>query len=110
MALRDPYEKLLLPVSTLIIVSGFMRPEFLVEVEVTAAKPADRQNRSIDVLTFSRDCFRASSVDRFMLYRARKVTGAPILIWARILRLTIFFGGLPSTSSNEMLGSQTWLK
>lgn len=28
-----------LPVSTLVIVSGFTRPEFLVEVEVTAAAP-----------------------------------------------------------------------
>lgn len=28
-----------LPASTLVIVSGFTRPEFLVEVEVTAAKP-----------------------------------------------------------------------
>jgi enamine deaminase RidA (YjgF/YER057c/UK114 family) len=27
-----------LPASTLVIVSGFTRPEFLVEVEVTAAK------------------------------------------------------------------------
>ncbi|MEL6521653.1 MAG: RidA family protein [Pseudomonadota bacterium] len=29
-----------LPASTLVIVSGFTRPEFLVEVEVTAAAPA----------------------------------------------------------------------
>jgi enamine deaminase RidA (YjgF/YER057c/UK114 family) len=29
-----------LPASTLVIVAGFTRPEFLVEVEVTAAKPA----------------------------------------------------------------------
>lgn len=38
MAVRDRYVKPPLPVSTLIIVSGFTRPEFLVEVEVTAAK------------------------------------------------------------------------
>lgn len=38
MAVRDRYTKKPLPVSTLIIVSGFTRPEFLVEVEVTAAK------------------------------------------------------------------------
>jgi len=38
MAVRDRYTKPPLPVSTLIIVSGFTRPEFLVEVEVTAAK------------------------------------------------------------------------
>ena len=38
MAVRDRYTKDSLPVSTLIIVSGFTRPEFLVEVEVTAAK------------------------------------------------------------------------
>lgn len=38
MAVRDRYTKDPLPVSTLIIVSGFTRPEFLVEVEVTAAK------------------------------------------------------------------------
>lgn len=40
MAVRDRYTKAPLPVSTLIIVSGFTRPEFLVEVEVTAVKPA----------------------------------------------------------------------
>lgn len=38
MAVRDRYTKAPLPVSTLIIVSGFTRPEFLVEVEVTAVK------------------------------------------------------------------------
>jgi len=38
MAVRDRYTKDTLPTSTLIIVSGFTRPEFLVEVEVTAAK------------------------------------------------------------------------
>jgi 2-iminobutanoate/2-iminopropanoate deaminase len=38
MAVRDRYTRTPLPVSTLIIVSGFTRPEFLVEVEVTAAK------------------------------------------------------------------------
>jgi len=38
MAVRDRYTRNPLPVSTLIIVSGFTRPEFLVEVEVTAAK------------------------------------------------------------------------
>jgi 2-iminobutanoate/2-iminopropanoate deaminase len=38
MAVRDRYTRAPLPVSTLIIVSGFTRPEFLVEVEVTAAK------------------------------------------------------------------------
>ena len=38
MAVRDRYTKAPLPVSTLIIVTGFTRPEFLVEVEVTAAK------------------------------------------------------------------------
>jgi enamine deaminase RidA (YjgF/YER057c/UK114 family) len=38
MAVRDRYVKDPLPVSTLIIVGGFTRAEFLVEVEVTAAK------------------------------------------------------------------------
>jgi 2-iminobutanoate/2-iminopropanoate deaminase len=38
MAVRDRYAKNPLPVSTLIVISGFTRPEFLVEVEVTAAK------------------------------------------------------------------------
>ena len=31
-----------LPASTLVIVAGFTRPEFKVEVEVTAAIPGDR--------------------------------------------------------------------
>jgi 2-iminobutanoate/2-iminopropanoate deaminase len=38
MAVRDRYTQAPLPVSTLIIVGGFTRPEFLVEVEVTATK------------------------------------------------------------------------
>jgi 2-iminobutanoate/2-iminopropanoate deaminase len=38
MAVRDRYVQAPLPVSTLLIVSGFTRPEFLVEVEVTAAR------------------------------------------------------------------------
>jgi len=38
MAVRDRYVSDPLPVSTLIIVSGFTRPEFEVEVEVTAAR------------------------------------------------------------------------
>lgn len=38
MAVRDHYTMEPKPVSTLIIVGGFTRPEFLVEVEVTAAK------------------------------------------------------------------------
>jgi 2-iminobutanoate/2-iminopropanoate deaminase len=38
MAVRDRYTQEPKPVSTLIIVSGFTQPEFLVEVEVTAAK------------------------------------------------------------------------
>lgn len=38
MAVRDRYTQYPKPVSTLIIVGGFTRPEFLVEVEVTAAK------------------------------------------------------------------------
>ena len=38
MAVRDRYVSSPLPVSTLLIVNGFTRPEFLVEVEVTAAK------------------------------------------------------------------------
>lgn len=38
MAVRDRYTLEPKPVSTLIIVSGFTRPDFLVEVEVTAAK------------------------------------------------------------------------
>lgn len=38
MAVRDRYTLDPKPVSTLIVVSGFTRPEFLVEVEVTAAK------------------------------------------------------------------------
>ncbi|WP_159949314.1 RidA family protein [Rhizobium sp. 18065] len=40
MAVRDRYTLEPKPVSTLIIVSGFTRPEFLVEVEVTAARVA----------------------------------------------------------------------
>ncbi|MEM9351359.1 MAG: Rid family hydrolase, partial [Pseudomonadota bacterium] len=41
MAARDAWlgEDGPLPASTLVIVSGFTRPEFLVEVEVTAAAP-----------------------------------------------------------------------
>lgn len=41
MAARDAWlgDRDVLPVSTLVIVSGFTRPEFLVEVEVTAARP-----------------------------------------------------------------------
>lgn len=38
MAVRDRFTRDPKPVSTLIIVGGFTRPEFLVEVEVTAAK------------------------------------------------------------------------
>lgn len=38
MAVRDRYALEPKPVSTLIIVTGFTRPELLVEVEVTAAK------------------------------------------------------------------------
>ncbi|MBO3761955.1 Rid family hydrolase [Ciceribacter sp. L1K22] len=38
MAVRDRYTMDPKPVSTLIVVGGFTRPEFLVEVEVTAAK------------------------------------------------------------------------
>jgi 2-iminobutanoate/2-iminopropanoate deaminase len=38
MAVRDLYTQTPLPVSTLLIVGGFTRAEFLVEVEVTAAK------------------------------------------------------------------------
>ncbi len=38
MAVRDRYTGPLKPVSTLLIVGGFTRPDFLVEVEVTAAK------------------------------------------------------------------------
>lgn len=40
MAVRDRYVSDPLPASTLVIVSGFTRPEFLVEVEATAAKVA----------------------------------------------------------------------
>ena len=41
MAARDAWlaDVTRLPASTLVIVSGFTRPEFLVEVEVTAAAP-----------------------------------------------------------------------
>jgi 2-iminobutanoate/2-iminopropanoate deaminase len=38
MAVRDRYTREPWPVSTLVIVSGFTRPEFKVEVEVTALK------------------------------------------------------------------------
>jgi len=38
MAVRDRYTGSLKPVSTLLVVGGFTRAEFLVEVEVTAAK------------------------------------------------------------------------
>jgi enamine deaminase RidA (YjgF/YER057c/UK114 family) len=38
MAVRDRYVTDPLPTSTLLIVGGFTRPEFLVEVEITAAK------------------------------------------------------------------------
>ena len=38
MAVRDRYTLDPKPVSTLIVVSGLTRPEFLVEVEITAAK------------------------------------------------------------------------
>lgn len=40
MQVRDRYTSDPLPVSTLLIVSGFTRPEFQVEVEITAAKVA----------------------------------------------------------------------
>ena len=39
MAVRDRYVANPPPASTLVIVSGFTRPEFLVEVEVVAAAP-----------------------------------------------------------------------
>jgi enamine deaminase RidA (YjgF/YER057c/UK114 family) len=42
MAVRDRHTLDPKPVSTLIIVSGFTRPEFLVEVEVTAARVITR--------------------------------------------------------------------
>ena len=38
MAVRDRYVRDPLPASTLVIVSGFTRPEFLVEVEATAVR------------------------------------------------------------------------
>ncbi|MGO8122660.1 RidA family protein (plasmid) [Rhizobium ruizarguesonis] len=38
MAVRDRYTLDPKPVSTLLVIGGFTRPEFLVEVEVTAAK------------------------------------------------------------------------
>jgi enamine deaminase RidA (YjgF/YER057c/UK114 family) len=38
MRVRDRYVTEPLPASTLVIVSGFTRPEFLVEIEATAAK------------------------------------------------------------------------
>ena len=38
MAVRDRYAALPPPASTLMIVSGFTRPEFKVEIEATAAK------------------------------------------------------------------------
>jgi enamine deaminase RidA (YjgF/YER057c/UK114 family) len=38
MAVRDRYVREPLPASTLVIVSGFTRPEFLVEVEATAVR------------------------------------------------------------------------
>jgi enamine deaminase RidA (YjgF/YER057c/UK114 family) len=41
MAVRDRYVTLPPPASTLMIVSGFTRPEFKVEVEVIAAKATD---------------------------------------------------------------------
>lgn len=39
MAVRDRYTSTPLPASTLMIVSGFTKPEFLVEVEALAAAP-----------------------------------------------------------------------
>ncbi|MDR3494715.1 MAG: RidA family protein [Ancalomicrobiaceae bacterium] len=41
MAVRDRYTVDPRPVSTLVIVSGFTRPEFLVEIEVTALQADD---------------------------------------------------------------------
>jgi enamine deaminase RidA (YjgF/YER057c/UK114 family) len=41
MAVRDRYVTLPPPASTLMIVSGFTRPEFKVEVEAIAAKAPD---------------------------------------------------------------------
>ncbi|WP_313904115.1 RidA family protein [Rhizobium laguerreae] len=38
MAVRDRYTLDPKPVSTLLVIGGFTRPEFLVEIEVTAAK------------------------------------------------------------------------
>ena len=40
MAVRDNYIADPPPASTLMVVSGFSRPEFLVEVEIIAAAPA----------------------------------------------------------------------
>lgn len=42
MSVRDRLFPLPAPASTLVIVSGFTRPEFKVEVEVLAAAPVDR--------------------------------------------------------------------
>lgn len=42
MAVRDRYTVEPRPVSTLLVVSGFTRPEFKVEVEITAAKLPER--------------------------------------------------------------------
>lgn len=40
MRVRDDFTRAPYPASTLVIVSGFTRPEFLVEVEITAVRPA----------------------------------------------------------------------
>jgi enamine deaminase RidA (YjgF/YER057c/UK114 family) len=50
MAVRDRYVSLPPPASTLMIVSGFTRPEFKVEIEAIAAKVDDPHNE-VDRLT-----------------------------------------------------------
>ncbi len=59
------------PASTLVIVSGFTRPEFLVEIEVVAAAPEHDRievalKRSISRRTFARKSLRFAGVAVFM--------------------------------------------
>jgi hypothetical protein len=61
MAVRNHYAKPPLSVSTLTIVGGLTRPEYLVEVEMTAAKADSAQKCAIAAL-LCRSRSRVSSV------------------------------------------------
>ena len=106
MAVRDRYTLDPKPVSTLLVIGGFTRPEFLVEVEVTAAKIAFAEAETRSIASVRRGC-------RGILRRARLLacncscrngrgtSPATGLICALSTRLTIFFGGLPAAKARK---------